>query len=59
MLFLLSEWKQALSQKEDNEEINKKQIKNKIENGLDNFKALTIKDESIKKSLHSLNEITE
>lgn len=53
------QWKQALSQKEDNEEINKKQIKNKIENGLDNFKALTIKDESIKKSLHSLNEITE
>ena len=53
------QWKQALSQKEDNEEINKKQIKNKIENGLDNFKTLTIKDESIKKSLHSLNEITE
>ncbi len=53
------QWKQALSQKEDNSEINKKQVKNKIESGLSGLLPLTIKDENIKKSLHSLNEITE
>lgn len=53
------QWKQALSQKEDSGELNKKQIKNKIESGLNGLKPLTITDENIKKSLHSLNEITE
>ena len=53
------QWKQALSQKEEQEELNAKQVKNKIENGLKNIKKLSIQDEKIKKTLHSLNDITE
>lgn len=53
------QWKQALSQKEEQEELNAKQVKNKIENGLKNIKKLSIQDEKIKKNLHSLNDITE
>lgn len=52
-------WKQALSQKDEEKELNIKNVKNKIENGLKNTSALTIKDENIKQSLHSLNDITE
>ena len=52
-------WKQALTQKEEYEELNTKRVKQKIQNGLRNFKTLTITDESVKKSLHSLNDITE
>lgn len=52
-------WKQALKQKEEQEELNIKKIKNKIENGLKNISSLAIKDENLKKSLHSLNDITE
>ena len=52
-------WKQALSQKEEQEELNKKTVKSKINNGLKNINELTIKDEKLKKSLHSLNDITE
>ncbi len=52
-------WKQALKQKEEQEELNIKKVKNKIENGIKNMSALTIKDEDLKKNLHSLNDITE
>ena len=52
-------WKQALNQKEDEEDINKKKIKNKIRNGLKKENTLVIEDESLKESLHSLNDITE
>ena len=52
-------WKQALTQKEEYEELNTKRVKQKIQNGLRNFKTLTITDESVKKSLHSLNDIAE
>ncbi len=52
-------WKQALSQKEEQEELNKKHVKNKINNGIKNINELTIKDENLKKNLHSLNNVTE
>lgn len=52
-------WKQALIQREDEEDINKKKIKNKIRNGLKKENSLVIEDESLKESLHSLNDITE
>jgi tetratricopeptide (TPR) repeat protein len=52
-------WKQALVQKEDEEDVNKKKIKNKIRSGLKKENALVIQDESLKESLHSLNDITE
>ncbi|MBO5037885.1 MAG: tetratricopeptide repeat protein [Alphaproteobacteria bacterium] len=52
-------WKQALKQKDEEKELNIKNVKNKIENGLKNVSALTIKDENIKQSLHSLNDIAE
>lgn len=52
-------WKQALKQKEEQEDINRKKVKNKIENGLNNTSALTISDENIKKNLHNLNDIAE
>ena len=52
-------WKQALTQKDDQEELNVKQVKNKIENGLKKTQSLLIKDEKIRETLHSLNNITE
>lgn len=52
-------WKQALKQKDEEKELNIKNVKNKIENGLKNVPALTIKDENVKQSLHSLNDIAE
>lgn len=52
-------WKQALKQKEEREELNTKKVKHKIQNGLGNFKTLTITDERLKENLHSLNDITE
>ena len=52
-------WKQALTQKDDQEELNVKQVKNKIENGLKKTESLLIKDEKIRETLHSLNNITE
>ena len=53
------QWNQALSHKEEQEELNTKQVKNKIENGQKNIEKLSIQDEEDKKSLHSLNDITE
>jgi len=52
-------WKHALTQKEEKEELNIKNVKYKINNGLKNTNSLKIEDESIKESLHSLNDITE
>ena len=52
-------WKQALTQKEEQEELNKKKIKNKIRNGIKKKDSLVIQDEALKESLHSLNDITE
>ncbi len=52
-------WKQALKQKEEQEELNIKTVKHKIENGIKNLSAFTIQDEKLRKSLHSLNDITE
>lgn len=52
-------WKQALKQKEEREELNIKTVKSKIENGIKNMSAFTIKDEVLRKNLHSLNDITE
>ncbi len=53
------QWKQALAQKEEQEELNAKNVKNKIENGLKNTNALTINDKSLRENLHSLNDIAE
>lgn len=53
------QWKQALVQKDEQEELNIKDIKNKIENGIKNMSSFAIKDEELQKSLHSLNDITE
>lgn len=53
------QWKQALSQKEEKEELNVRQIRNKIENGLIGQKVFAIKDERLKENLHTLNSITE
>lgn len=52
-------WKQALRQKEEQEDLNRKRVKHKIENGLSNAKKISIKDEHLKESLHGLNDITE
>lgn len=52
-------WKQALTQKDDQEELNIKQVKNKIENGLKKTQSLLIKDEKIRENLQGLNNITE
>ncbi len=52
-------WKQALKQKEEQEELNLKKVKQKIQNGLRPLKTLIITDENLKESLHSLNDITE
>ena len=52
-------WKQALKQKEEQEELNLKRVKQKIQNGLRKFEKLTITDKSLMESLHSLNDITE
>lgn len=52
-------WKQALNQKEEQEEINTKKVKSKIRNGLKKESPLVLQDESLKESLHSLNDITE
>ena len=52
-------WKQALTQKEENEELNAKKVKHKIQNGLKKVEALKINDENVKQSLNTLNDITE
>lgn len=52
-------WKQALTQKEEAEELNVKKVKQKIQSGLRNFKTLDITDENVKQNLHSLNDIAE
>ena len=52
-------WKQALTQKDDQEELDIKQVKSKIENGLKKTQSLLIKDEKIRETLHGLNNITE
>ena len=52
-------WKQALKQKEEQEELNTKKVKQKIQNGLRKFEKLTITDENLMENLHSLNDITE
>lgn len=52
-------WKQALKQKEEQEELNKRRVRYKIENGLKNASPLQIQDKALQESLHSLNDITE
>lgn len=53
------QWKQALTQKEENDELNRKRVKNKIENGLRKKDAYSLKDEKIKETLEKINEITQ
>ncbi|MBR5598901.1 MAG: tetratricopeptide repeat protein [Alphaproteobacteria bacterium] len=52
-------WKQALILKEDKEEVNLKNIRYKIKNGLTETKVLSLKDESIKEALRDVNYITQ
>ena len=51
-------WQRALHQEDETEEINAKVIKNKIENGLQQSKAVTLKDEKIYETLKQLENIT-
>ncbi len=52
-------WKQALTQKEDSQEINKKKIKHKIKNGIKNPNIHSLKDEKLKESLLQINNVTQ
>ena len=52
-------WKHALTQKEEQEELNTRRVKYKIKNGLKEPKILTIEKTEVKESLHSLNDIME
>ena len=52
-------WKHALTQKEEQEELNIKNVKYKIKNGLKEQNILTIENSEVKESLHTLNDITE
>lgn len=52
-------WKQSLIQKDDQEELNIKKVKSKIENGLQEEHSILIKDEKIRENLQGLNYITE
>ncbi len=52
------QWKRALKQEEDNEDLNKKNVKSKIENGLNRSDVLTLKDEQLYHSLQDLENIT-
>ncbi len=52
-------WKQALSQKEDSEELNKKSIKLKIKNGIKHTNIHSLKDEKIKEALLQINNVTQ
>ena len=52
-------WKHALTQKEEQEELNIKNVRYKIKNGLKEPNILTIDNPEVKESLHSLNDITE
>ena len=53
------QWKQALNQKEEGDELNRKKVKNKIENGLRKKDTYSLKDEKIKETLERINEITQ
>ena len=52
------QWKRALKQEEDNEDLNLKSVRNKIENGLDQSNILTLKDEQLYQNLQELENIT-
>lgn len=52
------QWKRALKQEEDNEELNIKGVRNKIENGLNQANVLTLKDEQLYQNLQDLENIT-
>lgn len=51
-------WQRALHQEDETEELNIKSIKNKIENGLQQIKATTLKDEKVYETLKQLENIT-
>ena len=53
------QWKQALNQKEEGDELNRKKVKSKIENGLRKKDTYSLKDEKIKETLERINEITQ
>lgn len=53
------QWKQALNQKEEKEELNLKKVKNKIKNGLKQGKIYSLTDEKIIQSLQQTNSITQ
>lgn len=53
------QWKRALKQEEDNEELNIKSVRNKIDNGLQKINKLVISDKQLQENLHNLNDITE
>ena len=50
-------WQRALHQEDETEELNKKRVRNKIENGLKQMKAITLKDEKIYETLKQLENI--
>lgn len=52
------QWKRALKQEEDNEELNTKNVKNKIEHGLKRSNALILQDEKLYQTLKELENIT-
>ena len=52
-------WKQALTQKEDKDELNPKAIRKKIKNGLTNKNIISLQDEKIKKALENIKYITQ
>ncbi len=53
------QWKQALNQKEEKEELNLKKVKNKIKNGLKQGKIYSLTDEKIIQSLQQTSSITQ
>ena len=53
------QWKQALNQKEEHEELNIKNIKNKIKNGLNKTQSYSLTDDKIIENLQHINSITQ
>ena len=52
-------WKQALKQKEESEFLDVKKVQHKINYGIKKTKVMDINNDTLKNSLHSLNDITE
>ena len=52
-------WKQALLQKEEQEELNHKKIRSKIKNGIKKIEVISLKDENVKELLKQVKYITQ